>query len=446
MLDPMTSMAQRGGEAASARTGGFVLVAVLLTACIFLQKLALPGTAGVYSLFLAVLPVMAFIGFATGVLTVDLVSGVFFCLFIALAITSYLISDSVALSTDSLLLLILLQAPFVFRLAEGALNAERLFDLFTDICTIIALFAVVQFAAQFVFGDHIAFFYDMQMPDGVVLKGFNILNPLAWDLPIYKSNGVFLLEPSLLSQLIAVAVVCELNGRMRPLRLAAFAMALAVSYSGTGLTMLALYLPYFIITRGGVKFALGFALAAAVGCGVLAMFSEALHLDTFLNRANEFSSVHSSGWARFISPFVYLSKYVFSDWRSAVFGRGPGTVNEYFLNVDYSAFDPTWAKILYEYGILGFVLYGAFFFQFFVTGKRGLRFPLGYTYFLLGGYLLTPVVICQMVCLVVWIKDNAAGFTAAPRPARFHRDRSRREGVDLAQAPPAARESAARTQ
>ena len=65
----------------------------------------------------------------------------------------------------------------------------------------------------------------------------------------YRANGVFLLEPSFFSQVLAVGIVAELCTFGRLSRLALFGLALIVSYSGTGLIVLAVCLPLCLIGR-----------------------------------------------------------------------------------------------------------------------------------------------------------------------------------------------------
>jgi hypothetical protein len=94
---------------------------------------------------------------------------------------------------------------------------------------------------------------------------------------------------------------------------------------------------------------------------------------------------------------------VFANDLTFFLGRGPGTVQEQFHQFSFSAFDPTWGKVIYEYGLLGSLVYFRFFYVAFCKGPKGLRFAVGYTYFFLGGYLLNPSVLMQVAALVVWV-------------------------------------------
>jgi hypothetical protein len=58
---------------------------------------------------------------------------------------------------------------------------------------------------------------------------------------------------------------------------------------------------------------------------------------------------------------------------------------------------------MYEYGLLGALIYSRFFYVAFCNGPKGLRFAVGYTYLFLGGYLLNPSVLMLVASLVVWL-------------------------------------------
>jgi hypothetical protein len=157
---------------------------------------------------------------------------------------------------------------------------------------------------------------------------------------------------------------------------------------------------------------------------VLIFFGNALSLDAFTRRVSEFSDVQSSGWARFLSMFRVLQNVVFANDLTFFLGRGPGTVQEQFHQFSFNAFDPTWGKVIYEYGLLGSLVYFRFFYVAFCKGPKGLRFAVGYTYFFLGGYLLNPSVLMQLAALVVWV-----GKAVADRPGESAIEKTGRNAI-----------------
>jgi hypothetical protein len=99
-------------------------------------------------------------------------------------------------------------------------------------------------------------------------------------------------------------------------------------------------------------------------------------------------------------------------------------VQEQFQQFSFYAFDPTWGKVIYEYGLIGSLVYFSFLYRALYKGPKGLRFALGYTYLFLGGYLLNASVLMQVAALVVWVggipsteKDGAFESRAPDRSA-----------------------------
>ena len=215
------------------------------------------------------------------------------------------------------------------------------------------MLGIAQSIAQFLIGPALPFSLDLFLPGSLSLEGFNQLIPLSYGASVYKSNGVFLAEPSFFSQFLAVGVIIEVVRRCRPSRLGLYLVALLCSYSGSGLIMLAVFVPFYLVQRRQ------FTLLAMGGLCivVIVLAADSLQLDALVSRAREFSNPGSSGYARFISPFVYIRDHLFADPVTLLLGRGPGTVTEHFESYYYTPFDPTWAKLIYEFGVLGCAAY-----------------------------------------------------------------------------------------
>jgi len=403
-------------SAASAQRA-FALCATTLLAAIFLQKIALPGTGGLFPLNLFIFPAVTLLAFSTGLLEVNQPAFFWYTLFVAAGAVSMAVSPSAHVSVLSLGFLLVVQFPLMFRLLPTELSYDRVLKFLSTVGCICALLGCVQFAAQFIFGARVAFFLDTGIPDAVAVKQFNSMIPLYWTSPVFKSNGIFFLEPSFFCQFVAVAVVAELLVGPRTLRLIVLAAGLISSYSGTGLSMLALFVPFHFLRHGHVRL---FVIAAIFSL-TLIFFGDAISIDALTRRTAEFSNEQSSGWARFLSMFNLLQNVIFANDFTFLAGRGPGTVQEHFQQLSYSAFDPTWGKIIYEYGLIGSVIYAVFFYFAFFKGAKGLRFAMGYTYLFLGGYLLNASILMQMAALVVWVGQEAVTSSAArlrdPNPA-----------------------------
>jgi hypothetical protein len=390
------------------------MCAALLVAAILFQKVAVPGSGGLVGVSLAALACACGYGLLTGQLVVATTTLAAFVAFVLLAALSAVASTAVGLSTLSLAFLMVVQVVLALRFVPGALDYGRLLDLAGALISLTAALGIAQFLAQFALGPAIPFALDLAMPPAVALDGFNQLIPLSYGSPYLKSNGVVFAEPSFFSQFLAIGVVIELARRCRPSRLALYAGALVCSYSGTGLFVLAIFAPLYLMRR---------RVLPLLGLGVLAgavavLAGDPLQLGLILERADEFGQPGSSGHARFVSPFAYIHEGVVSDPVAFVLGRGPGTVTESFELLPYTAFDPTWAKLFYEYGCLGFLAYMLFFASA-VAGarRRALAGPLVVTYFLLGGYAQNPFVVTTLAVLLVW----TAGQEETPAGARPRR-------------------------
>jgi hypothetical protein len=386
----------------AAQLGSVLCASVLLSAVLF-QKVALPGTRGIYPLNLVVFPAVATLSFVFGVLQIDTVAFLWYALFVLAGALSAAMSPSAHLSLLSLGFILVVQYPLVFRLASE-ISYRRVLAFLSAVGCICALIGLLQFASQFVFGSNVAFFLDTSLPEGLMMKGYNSLIPLYWSSPVYKSNGVFFLEPSFFCQFLAIAIVAELLVGPRMLRLLVITAGLVSSYSGTGLTMLALFIPVYFLHHGHFRL---FAFAAIVSLVVI-VFGDIISIDVFTRRLSEFSDVQSSGWARFLSMFRVLREVVLANGLTFFVGRGPGTVQEQFQQLSFYAFDPTWGKVIYEYGLIGSLVYFNFFYRAFCKGPKGLRFAVGYTYLFLGGYLLNPSVLMQVAALVVWVGSSTS--------------------------------------
>jgi len=203
---------------------------------------------------------------------------------------------------------------------------------------------------------------------------------------------------------MALAIIIEITQRARLWRLAVYLGAMAASYSGTGILLLAIWAIYFAVVQGQLVT----VIVAGVSVVLAAMlFGDLIGLDIILARTSEFTDPGSSGFARFVSMFYILDEVIFSDMLSTLFGRGSGTVTEYFWRFTFETFGPTWGKLFYEYGFFGSLAY-AYFYMSGVLGKGALVFPVSVLYFLLGGYFIDASIIVVIVTLVVWLPPEEA--------------------------------------
>jgi hypothetical protein len=99
------------------------------------------------------------------------------------------------------------------------------------------------------------------------------------------------------------------------------------------------------------------------------------------------------------------------------FGHGPGTI--FRQDVGYEFHDPTWAKLIFEYGLTGFVVFLALFLFALRTSSPDSPPPLRARamlfggWLLMGGHLLSPEQNFLTLALVGLLP--AAVFVPAPR-------------------------------
>jgi len=318
-------------------------------------------------------------------------------------------------SITSMMLMSALGFTYVVCIRSHPDAGDRALDFFCNLSLFVAACGIAQFAAQFFVGPEIAFPIEHFVPAQYVTQLFNNFVPLAWGATTYKANGIFMLEPSVFSQLCALGMLSELTrgdrrGKNRPLRLATYGAAMAVSYSGTGLIVLGLCLPiYMIAHRRWDLLAL---------CGVFAaafvLLAEPLNLDIFAKRATEFSATGSSAYARFVAWMGMFEHLMWPDLLRAVFGYGAGTFQE--AAAPYRAAEMAHSKILFEFGVLGGLAYFGFVFFCIFTSPAPpiLRLAVGAAYFMNGAYSPTVTGVA-LTLLLLW---------ARPEPLTGHIERA----------------------
>lgn len=402
-------------------------LAFAIASTIFLQRFAVPLGTGTQIPAAFAFGYLAFLWLLLrGRLNINTQVFGLFLATLALMTLSFIVSASRA-SILSFGYLLAIYSLYVFRLRYPAGCFSRALNIFVSLMTVCAALGVAQFAAQFVIGADLAFPLDAFMPESILLDGYNVIIPLSYGDTIMRSNGVFFLEPSFFSQFVGLAVIVELLGARRVSRLLLFAAALVVSYSGTGLLLVFLFLPWILMRRGNASVL--FALAALAV--ILSMAGGAIDLDTLTGRMEEFQSTESSGFARFISPFFLLRDFVVNSTGNLLFGMGPGAIEgamkQAFTYDSYLAFDPAWIKLLLEYGFFATVAFAAFISTALFQGTRNrtLSWAILVLYLFLGGYLLNGFLHCLFVALCAWHNRGARTPQMAPgRPGeRMHRIR-----------------------
>ena len=285
------------------------------------------------------------------------------------------------------------------------------FLFYVRIC---AVFGIAQFALQFV---HIRLFSFGQMFPALnpfLLEKDFAWNPLlAYGSTTTRSNGFFLLEPSIFSQMLCLAILIDLFIVNRWRYLPLYAIAYMVSYSGTGLLTLAITLVIVGATSAQYSMrVLGLALLAVV-VGGLASVVLPDQFAVFAGRFGELGSTQSSGYHRYVSPFIQLGQFV--DGARMLLGYGPGSTMRsiYFENGTGNSA----VQICVDYGVVGLVLFLIFLFGV-LTNRRYIAVTvLLVLIFELGGaYFSFPPYIFLLTMLGIWMPTTEAEAQRAIRP------------------------------
>jgi len=288
-----------------------------------------------------------------GWLVVDTLSLVLYGGIVSVVVSSLLINVNIdggnRASIASMFLLLAIYLPFVFSLPQRPDNPAHwrwLMGVFSNVLLIAAVAGILQFYAQFVYRAPWLFDLSVLIPEPI--RGQGVYNSSISTGSVLKANGIFSREPSGFSYLMAFGLLIELALFKRVKRMLGFGLALLLSYSGTGLLALAIGLFLPLRRKLLVRLAIGAALVLAGNM----LADDPLNLAFTLSRAGEFGAKGSSGYARYVAPFYLVDANIDATPWSTWLGHGSGMILK--VSGAFDAHDPTWAKLLFEYGIVGF--------------------------------------------------------------------------------------------
>jgi hypothetical protein len=386
-LSATPALAAGGASAPRQAEGGravrWALVALLVSITV-LQRLGV--NFGSYSLNAGLLAMYGFLVVAAfrGALSVSLPTLIALTASFGVALMSAFVNAERS-SMSSLSLLFAMYLPFAFLLAPGSgVSHDDAVDLFGDLAFLCGIAGVLQFYAQFVVHGDWLFDFTAYLPGWLRGPGgFNTVIPVGNH---FKSNGFFFREPSGFSFLMALALMMEALGRRRPWRVVVFGLALLLTYSGTGL---------FALLIGSLvplnrKTLARIAVLAGIGALAFWLLDDVLNLSFTLGRLDEFGSERSSGYIRYIAPGRLLADTAATEPATLWLGHGPGSISH--KDAGFEFHDPTWAKLIFEYGVVGAAAFVALFLMALRRSAAPLRVRamLFAAWLVMGGHLLSP--------------------------------------------------------
>jgi len=303
-------------------------------------------------------------------------------------------------SWSSLLLLCALCAPFSFRLAKRPHLepvADYIVGVYVAAASVIAVVGLAQLvlvnAANLSSLTNIYFV----LPEGI--RGAGAYTRLREGGGIVKPNGFFLRESADLSFVTALGILLEYRSRRRLRTLALLAAALLASLSGSGLVVLAAGL---LLPKSVSRIPAFVAISAGVLLILLLLYSLNIpFLNLWFDRLSEFGTPNTSAYARFQAPMEMLErsfdKGILTTWLGNGAGSLPRDVGT--ARLGYEVADPTWAKLIYEYGIAGFVLISAIL----VLRLYSSSVPVEVCHLLLCGWIGFSLVLKPGYALMIWL-------------------------------------------
>lgn len=299
-------------------------------------------------------------------------------------------------SWTSLLLLTALYAPYTFRLSgRPGIDAVQRFvqQTFISAATVLGLISCVQII--------------------LVNSGISELTNIHYLLPeqirsagtytyvreagIIKANGFFLKESADLSVVMALAIIAEYFGRARWSVLGILTSGLICSFSGSGLLAMA---AGFLLPTSISRIPVTIAASTGIVLFTILLYSANLPgLEIWLDRLSEFAVPGTSSYTRFIAPFDMVERVFDQGGGSPWLGAGAGSYLRDMVKTGYNIDAATWAKLIYEYGILGFVLVSSLMlYRLFSSNLR-----LEICYFLFVTWMVSANVLKPEIVFLVWM-------------------------------------------
>lgn len=378
-------------------------LAILLWLVILTQRIAIKISGYQFSAGMIVFFIFLFFWWVTKKLYIIQKRLVFFLVALCGILISAWVSSAYSntFSIPSLLLLIGLYFLSIFTLRTGGQIVAL--KHFRTIMLISSLVGIFQFLTQLIgisFRDWLDFF-----PAENILENYNYAIPVSYGINLYKSNGIVFSEPSFFSQLISLAAIIEVYYFHKYWRLLILLPALLLSFSGTGIFLLAIGLLPLIFSTDPRKWNKIVAFGSIL-LFFLILFSFSGLLPYTYSRISEFQSPGASGYIRFISPIISYNNFFLQEGNTAKlwFGLGPGVSEDYQWNP--TIYPNTIMKLLAEYGIAGLLFFSYLVYIFFSGQPFWLSLSMFVMYALLGSLLIPQIVVLYYVILILHRKSK----------------------------------------
>jgi hypothetical protein len=323
----------------------FIFFAMQILALTIFQKIGFPIAVALPIFFLGISMLVTFGPISLGPIRLILYSA-----FSAAIIMSQLFGV-IDFSPSAMLLLMVLYMPIVINVVVPKDAFLGGVDLFQKIMLFIFAVVLYERVSQVLFSYKAWPNLNELLPRSILIPEYNYLRETGWQTGIYQPNGVFFLEPSIVSQFFALALIMEIVWFKKLWRMALFALGMLLSQAGTGFVVLGLTSPLLLKH-------LPPRLLPAIIAGVIAVTAVGIWsgvAPSMFNRTAEFSQSGSSGRQRFVDPLIRMSNRIASS-DSFYTGIGAGNTVTGRAGIEFP-----FSKLFLEYGLLATALFYAMF-------------------------------------------------------------------------------------
>ena len=336
------------------------------------------------------------------------------CALISVEYATFEPDPRVAISVPSMAAVLVTYAMWIVG-PSAAFDGTRTLEIFVRYVRAAAVLGIVQYLIQYA-GIQVFSFAKLlpSLRPALVESQFEMNPVLNYGSPILRSNGFFLLEPSIFSQLLVIAASVDGWLRRRYRWLPVYVCAYVVSFSGTGLLGLAMALPIYSLTsRRALRQSLTGLAIAIVAAALVAVAAPSV-FGAYARRAVEIQSSGSSAYARYVAQFASAGPFI-NEWRSFI-GYGPGATERAVSFVKGSA-SPA-LKLVVDYGYLGLASFAVLAGIALVRSRNALVAILALVLYQFGGgYFLVSPFIVMITMLCVWSAPGAESPGAEVPPA-----------------------------
>jgi hypothetical protein len=239
----------------------------------------------------------------------------------------------------------------------GADDVRWLLDRYVRIMCVLAIIGIIHAGVQYL-GIPYEDWFARVVPEQFTMQGYNTGDPIAWDSPIYRTNGVVFLEPSFFSYFLGIAVVVALYRGHSVWIVSLLMVAIVPTLAGNGLVVLAAGIVALALGRHRRNLVL-----LVIPFSAAALLAIATPLaDHFLSRATEVSSPDSSSSMRLVQPYQQLGNAWLDDPLGVLLGNGAGSATDIVAASPVSGvLAPVLPKLFFEYGVIGAMAFLLFF-------------------------------------------------------------------------------------